>query len=115
MLQSKHLRVIAIMILIIGFGSAIFIYLTADSTPVDPFNPLVSKRYVRELELYGGKFNVLAADLSQWFAEIWHGKSLGGTVGILSLLIALLLWFISTPLQISHDAEAQDNTGYNKN
>jgi hypothetical protein len=57
------------MILIIGQGIAIFLYFTAESIPPDLFNPLSSKRYIRELELYGGKFNVLAAELSPSLAD----------------------------------------------
>jgi hypothetical protein len=114
MIRSKRLKVIAIMILIIGQGIAIFLYLTAESMSPDLFNPLTSKRFIRELELYGGKFNVLAAELSQWCAEIWHGKSLAVTVGILSLALAILLWFVSTSPQISHETITQDSTGHNK-
>ena len=99
MFNVKHLRYIAILICILGLGRALFIYLTAEPTPVSPFgyDPFTSKRYIRELELYGGKFNVLAAEFSQWLGGLWHGKSLAFTISGISLSLAFLLWFISTP------------------
>ena len=113
MLKSKHLRVIALMILILGLGSASSLYLTAEPTPVNPseYDRFTSKKYVRELERFGGKFAVLTAELSQWFAGLWHGKSLAVTIGILSLLLALLLWFMSTFLLIGNDIDRQDKPG----
>jgi hypothetical protein len=105
--QSKHLRVVALLILIIGGGSAGSLYLTAEPTPVNSFeyDRFTSKKYVRELERFGGKFAVVTAELSQWLAGLWHGKALAVTVGILSLLLALLLWFLSTFPQISNDID----------
>ncbi len=97
MLSSKHLRVIALMILLFGLGSASAIYLTAEPTPVSPseYDRFASKKYVRELERFGGKFAVVTAELSQWFSGLWHGRSLAIAIGILSLMLAILLWFIS--------------------
>ncbi len=113
MSHGKRLRIIAIVILVVGLGSAISIYLTAGPTPFDPseYDRFTSKKYVRELERFGGKFAVLSAEFSQWLGGLWHGKSLAITVGILSLSLALLLWFVSTPLRINHDVDTQDNTG----
>lgn len=105
MLRSKHLRVVALLIVLFGFGSAGAIYLTAEPTPVSSFeyDRFSSKKYVRELERFGGKFAVLTAELNQWLAGLWHGKALAIVVGILSLLLALLLWFLSSFLQIGND------------
>lgn len=101
------------MILIFGLGSASSIYLTAEPTPVSPYeyDRFTSKKYVRELERFGGKFAVLTAEFSQWLAGLWHGKSLAFTVGILSMLLALLLWLMSTFLQIGNDIDRRDNPG----
>lgn len=107
MVQSKHLRIIALMILIFGLGSAGALYLTAEPGSVNPseYDRFTSKKYIRDLERFGGKFAVLTAELSQWFAGLWHGKPLAITVGILSLLLALLLWWMGTFLQIGNDCQ----------
>jgi hypothetical protein len=109
MLQSKHLKIIALLVLIFGLGSASSLYLLAEPIPVSPseYDRFTSKKYVRELERFGGKFAVLTAELNQWVAGLWHGKSLAVTVGILSLLLALLLWFMSTFLQIGNNIDRQ--------
>ena len=108
MIPRKYLKLISITILLIGLGGAVFLYLTAGPPDVENFNPLASKKYIRELELYGGKFNVLAVELNQWFADLWHGKSLAVIVGITTLALASLLWFISSFPSMSHDTEAPD-------
>ena len=111
LLLSKHFRVMALMILLFGMGGAGYIYLTAEPTPVSSseYDRFTSKNYVRELERFGGKFAVVTAELSQWFAGLWHGRSLAITIGMLSLLLALLLWFMGSFLQSSHDIARQDN------
>jgi hypothetical protein len=60
-LQTR-LYLIGAMILLVGLSSASVIYLTAenalDSPLIQDFEN--SKRYIHDLELYGGKLNVLA-------------------------------------------------------
>ena len=93
-------RVIAIAILVAGFGSALAIYVTATIAPANPlgYEPADSKRYLREMEFYGGKANVLASELRIWFDSLWHGKRLAGTVVCLTMLLLLLFLVASTPL-----------------
>jgi len=57
---------IASVILLVGFGSAIVIYLTAAIVPdtLLEFSPDSSKKYLRDLQLYGGTANVLAVELN---------------------------------------------------
>ena len=87
-------------ILLAGFGAALFIYVTAGPTPVNPLGsePEESKQYLREMEVYGGKANVLASDLRQWFDSLWHGKRLAVTVACLTLVLLLVFLVASTPL-----------------
>src|SRR6516162_3975728 len=56
-LEPRHLRWLALAIVIIGLGSAVFLYVTASPPPQHPlgYDPFDSKKYVRELEVYGGK------------------------------------------------------------
>ena len=107
MFEGKHLKIVAVMVLFFGLGSAIAIYLTAGSATEDLFNPMTSKAYMRELQLYGGKFNVLAAKLSQWFGNLWHGKPLAFIIGGTSLFMAGLLWFAPVSRQTDHSENGQ--------
>ncbi|MBI5589698.1 MAG: hypothetical protein HY881_04355 [Deltaproteobacteria bacterium] len=102
-------NLLSVIILAIGLGSSIIIYLTAEPTPLNPlgYDPLNTKKYLRELEVYGGKMNVLATEFMQWFDGLWHGRSLAFTVGIVSTVLAFLVWFIGIHLQTNLDTESQ--------
>ena len=71
----RRYQLVTILMLLAGLGSALVIYLTAGSSDenamVSEFEE--SKRFVQELELYGGKANVLANKFSRWFDGLWHG------------------------------------------
>lgn len=93
------------MILVAGLSGAVLIYQTAgsDSNGVlgyqeaggsyQPIRPEDSKKYVADLERYGGKANVLADRLRRWFVGLWHGKSLAFIVGGATILLSLSLFY----------------------
>ena len=91
-----RLRWLAYAILTIGLCSAVVIYVTASPPPQYPlgYDPFTSKKYVRDLELYGGKINVLAVAFSQWLESLWHGQHLAYTLAVLTVVLAFILWFI---------------------
>ena len=95
-LQTR-LYLIAAVILLVGMGSALLIYLTAgsesDSALIHEFEN--SKKYKHELELYGGKANVMADKLWRWFDGLWHGESLAFTVAGLSILLSFGFGFFA--------------------
>ncbi len=88
-------------ILVVGWLAALVIYLTAGAENHDALGyefvdgtayaiePGDSKRYLHDLERFGGKAAVLADDLSRWFAGLWRGRGLAKSVAILTLLVAL--------------------------
>ena len=97
---------ITVLLLAIGFGSALVIYLTAQPVLVDPLlgDPLTTKKYVRELQVIGGKGNVVAAEFMDWFAGLWHGEKLAGTMAVLTLGVTLVFRFVA-----SHHDSAPDS------
>lgn len=101
-LQTR-LYLIAAFILLLGLISALFIYLTAENdfeaiSGYEALAPEDSKKYIHDLELYGGKANVLANKFMQWFVELWHGKSLAFTVACLTIFISFWFFFIARQL-----------------
>jgi hypothetical protein len=104
-------NLITAIILLLGLGSAILIYLTADNAAesglVNDFEN--SKKYMHDLELYGGKANVLANELSNWFAGLWRGKSLAFTVGFITIVIALGFFFFSS--EFKNDEQGGNKRG----
>ena len=105
--RETRLRLIAAAILVVGFGSAIGIYLAAVNGPANPFGlePDESKQYLRQLEMYGGTANVLATELREWFSSLWHGKRLAVTVACLTTVLALGFFFVASRLPLEADAE----------
>ena len=84
-MSRRKINQITVLLLLIGFGGALVIYLTANSARGDPLlgDPLAAKKYLRELRVIGGEANVLAARFQEWFAGLWHGEGLAVlTVGV---------------------------------
>ena len=89
--------------LAIGLASALAIYLIAEDQPetgagyvladgqsyVIPYG--ASRSYNRDLQRFGGKAAVLFDELNRWFAARWRGKTLGATIGWISVFTALVL------------------------
>jgi hypothetical protein len=104
------LNLISAIILLVGLGSATLIYQRAENNSdgvlgyeeVDgvlyPINPEDSKQYLRGLELYGGKTNVLVDKFRRWFVGIWHGKSLAFIVGCLTIIISFGFFYTANYL-----------------
>ncbi len=93
-MTGRRLRFFAAVILVLGLASGISIYLNAAPPTGDAlgYNPEESKQYLRAMELYGGKANVLAAELRQWFNSLWHGRRLAYTVASATVLLAGAFW-----------------------
>lgn len=94
--EPRHLRDLARWTLILGLGAALLIYVTAKPAPPDPlgYDPMDTKRYLRELEVFGGKANILATQFRQWFEGLWEGRNLAWTVAALSVALAGGLRFL---------------------
>jgi hypothetical protein len=105
----RYYNLLSIAILAIGLGSSILIYLTAKTMPLNPlgYDPLNTKKYLRQLEVCGGEMNVLAKEFMHWFDGLRHGKSLAFTVGIISVVLAFLIWFIGVHLQTNLDPDSR--------
>ena len=105
---KRRLNAAGLAILALGLAAALLVYLVADEAPPDavgyvvaadgtsyPLAPNQSKRYIRDLERFGGKSSVLFDELDRWFASLWRGKSLGVTLAWLSVIAALALFLFA--------------------
>jgi len=93
----ERLRVVGTGILVLGLASALVIYWVASAAPAGPLgDQLGSKRYLHDLELYGGKANILQDRFRRWFDGLWHGRELAGTVAALALLTFLGIRFATS-------------------
>ncbi len=117
------LNLISAVILVVGLGSAILIYRTAEDTEygalgyeeghgtVYPIMPEDSKQYLRGLELYGGKANVIMDRVRRGFMGLWHGKTLAFTVACISFFISLGVFFAAKyqPSRADSDIPDEEN------
>jgi hypothetical protein len=94
----RHLRWLSYAMLVLGLLSAVVLYVTASPPPQHPlgYDPFTSKKYVRDLEIYGGKINVIAVAFRQSFSKLWQGKNLAYTIAFLTVVVASLCWYIGS-------------------
>lgn len=87
-------------ILAVGLCAAVTIYLTAgdDASGESMLDLANNKRNVLDLERIGGQAAVLAVQFDQWFASLWHGKTLAFTLALLSALAAALCFWLGDEL-----------------
>jgi len=102
---EARVRLVSRAILAVGFASAVLIYFVNAESPAG-YELEDSKQYLRDMEVYGGKANVLATQLRHWFSGLWHGRSLAFTVAVISVLLALAYRFLATPLPPAVDGNA---------
>ena len=96
-------------LLLLGLGSGLLIFLLTPPEVEDPLldERFTNKKYLREMRMLGGQGNVFAAEFNEWFAGLWHGRELGGTVAALTIGTVLIFRFVA-----SHPgAEPQPDAG----
>lgn len=110
-MSDRDIKRITASILGLGLVAAATIYVTAQPAAENPFgyDPLTNKKYLRELEMYGGKANVFSAELMDWFHGLWHGQSLAYTVAVLTIFSAGVFWFFATLPEVADDEEIDEN------
>jgi len=120
------LNLISVIVLLAGLGSALLIYRRAEDSPYGalgyeegdgtayPVMPEDSKQYLRGLELYGGKANVLMDQLRRGFIGLWHGKSLAFTVACITIFISFGIFYAANyllPSRLESDDPNDSNRG----
>jgi hypothetical protein len=104
---ETRVRLVSRVILAVGFTSAVVIYFVNAALPgASGYELEDSKRYLRDMEVYGGQANVLATEFRHWFNGLWHGRSLAFTVAVISLFLALAYNFLAMPLPAAADGDA---------
>ena len=86
---AARFRLAGAIVAAIGLPVSIWIRLTAADLPVRAisFDRLAVEE--RQLQIIGGKFAVEAARLSRWFDGLWVGPTLGLTLAVITLVVAL--------------------------
>jgi hypothetical protein len=122
------LNLLSAIILLVGLASAALIYHRAANTSYDasgyetadgtilPMMPEDSKMYRHDLEVYGGKLNVMLDDFRRWFEGLWQGKSLAVIVACSTIVISYGFFYAANYLpqpweSEDHPDKKPDGTG----
>ena len=85
---------LGLLILLVGFGSAVFIWLAQDRLDRQEREGAAalaqedSRRYTHDVEQYYGETGLLVDKWRGWFEGLAHGKALAKTIAVLSLVAA---------------------------
>ena len=120
--QRTSLNLISAIILVVGLGSAALVYQRAGNDPygtVGDVNLIMqanSKLYRHNLEVFGGKLNVMMDDFRTWFAGLWHGKSLAFIIACNAIIISFGFFYAANylPQRLRSDVHHEndpDETG----
>lgn len=97
----RQLNLAALAVLAAGLAIALLVRALSDDAPAPSASYVItgdethavpahaSKRYVSQLERFGGKAAVLFDEWIDWMASLLHGRRLAWTIGVLSVLAAL--------------------------
>ncbi len=118
----KWLYLISASILVIGAVSSVLIYWAAANEEsadsgyeiiggfVYPGGGAYNKKYMHDLQLYGGNAAMLADRFNRWFFGLWHGTTLAYTVAVIALLLAFGFFVAARNAQhFQSDALGSDN------
>lgn len=104
--NQKLLYIASAIVAVAGIAAAVVIYLTAPDAPEDALADFEgSKAYIHQLEIYGGKTNVMMSQFMQWFGGLWHGKTLAFPVAFTAIFISACLFLIAKLSEVDPDSD----------
>ncbi len=119
----KWLYLTSAAVLIIGVVSSVLIYVAAANEEaadsgydviggfVYPGGGAYNKKYIHDLQVYGGNAAMLADRFNRWFFGLWHGTTLAYTVAVIAVFLALVLFILGRNAQhLQSDAQGKDKT-----
>ena len=115
--QRLSLNIISAVILVVGLSSAALIYQRAVNESygagedVQLMMQAHSKLYRHNLEVFGGKLNVMMDDFRTWFAGFWQGKSLAFIIAVSALIISFMIFYTANylPRRLGPDVHQEND------
>ncbi len=108
-------------ILLVGLVSAVLIYWEAVNDPADesgyeviggfvyPGGGAYNKKYIHDLQLYGGNAAMLGDRFTRWFNGLWHGTSLSYTVAVIACLLAFVVFVAANNVRANSAVHSEDD------
>ena len=111
-------------ILLAGVISAVLVYRAAQNEPTDEAGYQVvggfiypnatenSKKYIHDLQLYGGQAAILSDQFMRWFFGLWQGKSLAYTIACIAAIFAFVVFVVArnTPSFLKSSLSCKENS-----
>jgi len=96
-MNARTINQITLLLLLIGLGGALAIYRNSNPLPVDLQleDPTATKKYLREMQMIGGQANMVATEWRAWFASLWRGRALAGTVAFITVGVTLVFRLVA--------------------
>ncbi len=115
--RRKRARTAAVLVMLAGLSISALVYLRAEGDPHSGISGEFaleesmrdSKRYVHDLEIYGGKANVIASDFIRWFSGLWEGTQLAFTIAAITVAISIAILVFDNIFNI--DQHSSDTNG----
>lgn len=106
--RMERVKNLVAAILTVGLGGAMVIYFVAQPPAANPlgYEFTDSKRYLRDMEMFGGKANILTSQFREWVGSLFQGRRLAFTVAFLTLALAFAVWLFASPLPPEPPGEA---------
>lgn len=123
MRMQKLLYLGSAIILLAGLSASIMIYRAAMNKStgdpgyefsggfVYPGEGGYTKKYVHDLQLYGGNAAVLADQFMRWFNGLWQGETLAYTVGFITAALSLVLLLLARSIPSGIAGNNSDRAG----
>jgi hypothetical protein len=120
------LNIVSAVIMLAGLGSAVYLYQAAENDSSEilgydveggsayPIRPEDSRKYLRDLEVIGGKAGVVADDLRRRFAGLWQGKTLALMIAGISILASFAFFYAANHLPSRPKPDDQSEAGRNE-
>ncbi len=110
-------------ILLAGLVGAVLIYREAVNAPADesgyeviggfvyPGGGAYSKKYLHDVQLYGGNAAILGDRFIRWFNGLWHGTSLSYTVAVMACLLSFVVFVAANnvPVRAKSAVHSEDD------
>jgi hypothetical protein len=118
--KIQRLYLISAAVLLIGLAGSLAVYITADQDSEEnlgyedvgknfyPSKHERSKKYMHDLELYGGKAAVLADDFNRCFNGLWQGTTLAYTLACLTIIVSGGIFIAARHSQSDTDSKTHD-------
>lgn len=99
--RRRRYRLASGLILLAGLVAAGWIHLAAgraapEGATAQMLSPEHSKKFIHDLQVYGGKANVLMYQFTAWLEGLFQGQNLAYTVAFLAALVALAVHFLGS-------------------